>query len=405
MSLTFSQSSVKRFDRVLLVLAASHGLSHVVPASLGPLLPLIKMEYNLSYTLVGIITSILSLGWGFTSIPLGLACDKFNKVKILSFMFLIIGLFSGFLLLAKSLLTVLPLLMAIYVSLAVFHPAAQSYLSQRYPRKRGKIFGLFESGANLGRIGAILTAGIVGSALGWRSVYGLWSGLSIVTGLMVYSVCRSNSGDLSAKTLSSPGRRTSLITKPISRKTLVRSLYVSMGLFGFITAPIGSFLPIFWTEEWGFSVRAAGYGLAVFLIGGTIAQIWAGKYLDKWGRAETIRTCFLISVFSLGFISLLQNALALFGLLFISGFALFLILPSITLLTAEVEKTRLGFAYGVQVFLGAGFSALGNLLCGYVSDMWGVRYVFFVLSAAALVGAVFSWSRLPRKSHLDHTKA
>ena len=405
MSLTFSQSSVKRLDRVLLVLVASHGLSHVVPASLGPLLPLIKMEYNLSYTLVGIITSILSLGWGFASIPLGLACDKLNKVKILSFMFLIIGLFSGFLLLAKSLLTVLPLLMAIYASLAIFHPAAQSHLSQRYPRKRGKIFGLFESGANLGRIGATLTAGIVGSALGWRSVYGLWSGLSIVIGLTVYFVCRSNSADLLPKIISSPGRRTSLMTKPIPQKTLIRSLYTSMGLFGFITAPIASFVPIFWTEEWGFSVKAAGYGLAIFLIGGTIAQLWAGKYLDKWGRAETIRTCFLVSVFSLGFISLLQNAVVLLGLLFISGFALFLILPSITVLTGEVKKTRLGFTYGIQVFLGAGFSALGNFLCGYVSDVWGVRYVFFVLSTAALVGAVFGWFRLPRKSYFDHTKA
>jgi len=245
----------------------------------------------------------------------------------------------------------------------------------------------------------------VGSALGWRSVYGLWSGLSIVIGLTVYFVCRSNSGDLSAKTLSSPGRRTSLITKPISQKTLIGSLYIFMGLFGFITAPIASFVPIFWTEEWGFSVKAAGYGLAVFLIGGTIAQLWAGKYLDKWGRAETIRTCFLVSVFSLGFISLLQNAVVLLGLLFISGFALFLILPSITVLTGEVEKTRLGFTYGIQVFLGAGFSALGNFLCGYVSDVWGVRYVFLVLSTAALVGAVFGWSRLPRKSYFDHAKA
>ncbi|MQY59906.1 MAG: hypothetical protein GH144_09955 [Clostridia bacterium] len=64
-------------------------------------------------------------------------------------------------------------------------------------------------------------------------------------------------------------------------------------------------------------------------------------------------------------------------------------LPALAFLTSELKTTDLGLAYGIQFLIGNGFGALSKFLSGLIGDVFGIGYIFFLLSAAAFFAGIF----------------
>ena len=142
----------KRDVNSLGLLMLSHAVIHLFFVSLGVLLPLIRSQFGLSYTQIGILAFSLSALSAVGSVPIGFIADRTNQLRIISYIFFVIAALSPLLLLARNVVLLFLLLGLLGLCKAIFHPAAQTHLSRRYPTKRGAVFGLYEVGGSLGMI-------------------------------------------------------------------------------------------------------------------------------------------------------------------------------------------------------------------------------------------------------------
>lgn len=373
------------------LLTFSHALTHVFPASLAPLLPLIRAEFDLSYTVVGILTFTLSLCWAFSSIPAGMASDKIDRMKLILSMFLLVSIFSSTMILISTLPGVLLLLILLFLSIGIFHPSAYSYLSDRYSKEKGKVFGIFEAGGSIGVLIAPLVAGLVGFYFGWRYVYTLWAIPAFTMAFLFYRFSLKNK---LRDVKTNKGNEKKMIKESLPERGLFhylhfKAIYLAQGFFGFVVGGSVSFLPLFLTDVRKLSVSTAGGMLTLFLAGGLVGKMIGGRYSDIWGPRRIIGIGFLITSFFLILVPLIPGFLLILVLL-PAGIAFFMILPALFLLTGQIKTTDLGLVYGIQLLSGGGFGACSSLVSGVISDLAGLEYIFFLLSAVAFFAAIFT---------------
>ena len=369
----------------------SHALIHVFPASLAPLLPLIRVEFDLSYTAVGILTFTLSLCWAFSGIPAGIVSDKTDRIKLILSMFLFTGIFSSAVILMSTLTGTLLILILLFLSMGIFHPSAYSYLSDKYSKNKGKLFGIFEAGGSIGILIAPLVAGVVGSYLGWRYVYTLWAFPAFATAFLFYRFSLKNKPSEGGRNKSNEKKNNK---EPSQKRELshyyshLKTVSLAQGFFGFVGGGFVSFLPLFLTDVYKLSVSTAGGMLTLFLAGGLVGKMIGGRYSDIWSPRRIISTGFLITSFFLILVPLIPG-FSLTLVLLPAGIAFFMILPALFVLTGKIKTTDLGLAYGIQLSSGAGFGAASKFLCGVISDVVGIHCIFFLLSAVAFFAAIF----------------
>ncbi len=161
------------------------------------------------------------------------------------------------------------------------------------------------------------------------------------------------------------------------------------GCFGFVAGAGISFLPLFLTDVYELPVSTAGSVLTLFLAGGLVGKIIGGRYSDIWGSRRVIEVGFLITSFFLILVPFVPDFLLILGLL-PAGIVFFMILPALFVFTGQIKTTDLGLAYGIQLLGGAGFGACSKILAGVISDLVGMKYIFFLLSTVAFFAAIFT---------------
>ncbi len=255
------------------------------------------------------------------------------------------------------------------------------------------MFGIFEAGGSVGVLIAPLAAGVIGSYFGWRYVYTLWAIPAFTTTFLFYRLGKKDK--LRDGETDKSNREKNNNKEPSKKRELshfyssLKTVSLAQGFFGFVVGGSVSFLPLFLTDVHKFSVSTAGGMLTLFLAGGLIGKMIGGRYSDTWGARRIIGIGFLITSFFLILVPLIPGFLLILVLL-PAGIAFFMILPALFLLTGKIKTTDLGLAYGIQLLSGAGFGACSRLLSGVISDLVGMEYIFFLVSAAAFFGAIFT---------------
>ena len=79
----------------LSLIMGSHGFVHIFFISLAAILPLIRLEFGLSYTQIGAFTFALGVIVAVASIPMGFISDRVNKLRLISSMFRYVNGFSS----------------------------------------------------------------------------------------------------------------------------------------------------------------------------------------------------------------------------------------------------------------------------------------------------------------------
>jgi FSR family fosmidomycin resistance protein-like MFS transporter len=71
------------FGSLLPLFVLAHFIHHVLTAAAAPLLPLIRTEFQLSYTQAGFLLSALTLSYGLGHLPAGWLTDRVNPVALI----------------------------------------------------------------------------------------------------------------------------------------------------------------------------------------------------------------------------------------------------------------------------------------------------------------------------------
>jgi MFS family permease len=268
----------------------------------------------------------------------------------------------------------------------LWHPAAISTLSEKYPDKRGFAIAIHSIGPNIGESLAPLLVGVLLLYLSWRNVLflNLIPGIVIAFILWKYLFGKLDSRAQSKKGLSTREYLSGM--RKLAQNPSILALVLVAGMRSMTQQGLHTFLPIYLANDLGLSSAIVGVYLSVTQTAGMIGTPIAGSISDQNGRKRVL-TAGLFST------SVVLVILAYFQLtwLFITGLAclgffLYAVRPVIWAWVLDLSPKELGgstvsFFSGSQSLL----SSLSPVICGFIADRWGILAAFYFLAGTVFV--------------------
>lgn len=167
--MTTIATTVRRDSLVIGLVATAHFMSHFFQLALAPLFPLLKDEFDVSWTALGGITAVFYAVSGICQALVGVWCDRYGAARVL---------YMGLALLALSIAAAglvpyfwmfYPLAALAGMGNSVFHPADLSILSTRVSHGRlGRAYSMHGLSGTLGYATAPVVIGTMALTIGWR---------------------------------------------------------------------------------------------------------------------------------------------------------------------------------------------------------------------------------------------
>ena len=155
--------------RVIGLVGFAHSLSHFFQLALPPLFPLIRAEFDVSWSLLGSLVGVFYVASGLAQFSAGFAVDRFGARPML---------FGGLALLAGGTLVagtvpgvawLFPVVVLMGIGNGVFHPVDFAILNASVaPRRLGHAYSVHGIGGNLGYGVAPLVTFTLALVIGWR---------------------------------------------------------------------------------------------------------------------------------------------------------------------------------------------------------------------------------------------
>ncbi len=377
--------------QILFSVAFVHLLNDCVQAVLPAIYPLLKDEFALSFTQIGLITLTFQCTASLLQPWIGLYTDR-HPIPFLLPAGMCVTL-GGVALLATAGSFAMLLLAAglIGIGSSTFHPEASRVARLASGGRFGFAQSLFQVGGNLGSaFGPLLAAAIiVGQGQGRIA----WLMLLVLLAVAVLvGVSRWYAGHLRTVT-----RRLAVHAGPgLSRGRVIWALTV-LALLVFskyiYMASLSSYYTFYLIERFHVSVEAAQMYLFLFLAAVAAGTFAGGPIGDRIGRKRVIWFSILGAApfaLALPYASLFWTAVlsVVIGLVMSSAFS------AIVVFAQELVPDKVGMIAGLFFGLMFGISGIGAAVMGAVADTTGIEYVYRIASFLPLLGilAVF----LPR---------
>lgn len=374
-------------DSLLWLVALGHTFTHWCPATFYLLLPYLVQELGLTYSQAGFLVTIRAVANLFVNVPAGVLVDMIGKKALLMALALVATGVPYFLVgVSYSFFWVALFMAFVGVGNYLWHPAAISTLSEKYPEKRGYAIAIHAIGPNIGESLAPLMVGVLLLSLSWRNVLfvNLIPGIAIALVLWKFLFGKLESRAESKKGLGAKEYLAGM--KKMAQSPSVLLLVFVAGMRSMTQQGLHTFLPIYLTHDLGLSSALAGLYLSVTQTAGMIGTPIAGTLSDRSGR-KRILTAGLFST------SVVLFVLAYFRLtwLFITalaflGFFLYAVRPVIWAWVLDLSPKELGGS-AVSFFSSSQslLSSLSPVICGFIADRWGILAAFYFLAGTVLL--------------------
>lgn len=369
--------------RIIGFCALAHLINDLIQSVLPAIYPMLKVNYDLSFTQIGLITltfqvtaSLLQPWVGFFTdrrptpnlLPLGTLCTLVGIV-----MLAFVGSFS-MILLASAL---------VGIGSSTFHPETSRIARLASGGRFGLAQSTFQVGGNTGSaLGPLLAAAII---IPFGQGHVAWFGLAALFFFGVTLILRNwyttHLTQLKARKAVQP-------THGISRKRVIAALVV-LGLLVFskyfYMASFTSYFTFYLIEKFDLSVASSQLHLFLFLGAVAAGTFFGGPIGDRIGRKAVI----WFSILGVAPFTLVLPYADLFWTTVLSvviGFILASAFSAIVVYAQELVPNSVGMIAGIFFGLMFGFGGIGAALLGYVADLRGIEYVYSVCSFLPLFG-------------------
>jgi len=374
----------------LWAIATGHGLNHGISAAFTLLLPFLAKDLGLSFAQVGLLVGMRQVMSVVVNLPAGVLVDSLGHrerlmAASLAASILPYGLVAAY----PNFYVLLACQAAVGVGMFLWHPAAITSLSARYPDRRGYGLALHELGANLGDTLAPLVAGFLLTLLGWTGVLSVHVAASAALAAVLLGALRRPVRALADPPPSPGGRRGGSLRglgATLRNPSLVVLALVS-GVRSLTQNGLSTFLPLYLVYSLRLPAPLLGLYMTLVQASGLVATPIAGSLSDRIGpkRVATVgMTTTSVAVVA----AVLLGATPVFVLvLALLGFFLYSMRPAlfrwaIGVVPREHEGTTVGLLFTVQSL----FSALTPVVGGAVADRFGLPVVFYAIAGSVLVG-------------------
>ena len=370
---------------ILFSIAFAHLINDLLQAVIPAAYPILKENFNLTFTQIGLITLAYQLAASLLQPLVGLYTDKKPKPysQIFGMVFTSLGIVclsyaTGFSMIILSVVLV-------GIGSSIFHPEASRISFLASGGRRGLAQSIFQLGGNAGTaLGPLLVALIV---VPNAQHYIIWFLAAAIIGLVVLSriaLWYQNH-------LNSRSTKKAVIDLPnISQNKIILSVVILMVLIFskfFYMASMSSYFTFYLMEKFNLSVQDSQFYLVLFLASCAIGTLIGGPLGDKFGRKYVI----WFSVLGAAPFTLLLPHVDLFwtGVLSVLiGTIISSAFPAILVYAQELLPKKLGMVSGLFYGFAFGMGGLGSALLGNLADHTSITYVYYFCAYLPLIGIV-----------------
>ncbi len=370
-----------------------HGATHWVAATFYLLLPWIKDTLQISYTNAGILVAVFHLAAFVANFASGALTDITGKRVLIQSVSLTLGALAlGGASLAWSVLPLALMIAVIGATNNAWHPAAISYLSERYPDNRGYALAVHALGANVGDSVAPL---VIGAVLGLLS----WQNTALVSTLPVFVVAFwiwTALGRHEAKKTETikEARKIPYLTelKMMFQQFQLLGLSLMSGFRAATQVGLLMFVPLYLTDVLEAGPMMTGAGFSLMQLGGVLSSPVAGAWSDRIGRRPIVVGGLALSTLVIAGLAVAGNQLLFVSGISILGFVLYGIRPvvhswALDLTSKSMGGTVTSLVFGVQSLFSIGVPVLS----GVVADQFGLQSVFWLLATLVLISNLIAF--------------
>ncbi|MEM3532463.1 MAG: MFS transporter [Candidatus Methanomethyliaceae archaeon] len=362
---------------------------------LPSVLPLIILEYGLSFGAAGLLSSIIPFCLGVLQTPIGSLSDHYPNTLLLRIGILVVSIGAFLAALSPSLL--IPSLFLIGVGGSIYHPVGYAYTAKIVRNSgTGTALGIQSSSGDMGILAALLTAGPLIAIGGWRLVFLFWGGLGILS-FLVASLIFIFKGDAleqkSPQRISASDLKVSTLSLLLKREAIL--IMVLFAILGAAQRLINTYLPTVLFFQ-GIEIGLADSITAVLVGAGIIGGILGGKMVDRYGAKHMTLAFFLSSSILLACSYFVRSILPAAAFIFLMGIALWGVYPALYLLMREATSASIvGTSYGLLLSLSM-LSGIASISIGGLIMEQSPYFIYLLGAGIAAIGAFLSTSLLRR---------
>jgi MFS family permease len=363
------------------------------------ILPLIKADLGLTDVQVGGLMTAKEAASGTLILPSGFMADAFVKHRALILgcavaMGGIAYLCAGS---SSSYSWVLLSLGLLGVASALWHPSAISSLSSHFPDRRGTALALHGVGASIGdTIGPLCVGGLL-LLVGWRHL-AQWH---VIPALLLAFVLWKNihrvyigGGSRSSLRSYMVGVK-DLISRPSILMVMLASSFVGMARLSIIT-----FLPIYLSEEVGYSSFWLGFHWMLLYAMGMVSQPLMGIISDRFSRKTVLLPAFTIMGLLYLVLPMAGHNIQLAFVIAAMGLFFYGTSNIATAAVLDIAATNVqGTTHSVMTLFRQVFTSPSPIISGLIVTAYGITSVFYYASALLFLAALlWLFIRIPTRS-------
>ena len=370
--------------KVLGAISLSHFLNDLLQSLIIAIYPLLKGNYDLNFTQIGLLTLTYQITASLLQPVVGWYTDRHPKPFSL-----VVGMGStltGLLLLSHA--PTFPLLLlgaaVVGVGSSIFHPESSRVARMASGGRHGLAQSIFQVGGNGGTaMGPLLAAAIVlpygQGSLAWFAI------IALIAMAVLFRV-----GQWYQHQHRSQKHRVAPPDNGLSRRRIALTLGVLLLLITskyFYLASLTSYYTFYLMEHFGLGVQSAQLHLFIFLFAVAAGTVLGGPIGDRIGRKQVIWFSILgVAPFTL----LLPHANLLWTsvLSFIIGFILASAFSAIVVYAQELIPGKVGTVSGLFFGFAFGIAGVGAAVLGRLADHYGISYVYELCAWLPLAGVI-----------------
>ncbi len=389
--------------RVALFLFVAAGLNYADRTALSSVIPPLRADIGITDAQIGFAGMLFLWCYALASPFAGNLADRFSRSKIVVWSLVAWSLVTIFTGLIESVIALFVMRIALGIAESFYLPAAGALLGDHHgSATRGRAMGFHMLGLNLGLVLGGSAAGLMAEHFGWRLGFWVLGGLGLL--LALTSRFFLSDGPAVTTSVSKTTRSVAkeawlyLLKVPSFHCLLLSAMVAGVAAWIFL-----SWLPLFFAENYGMKLGAAGLaGVALYkgpvfvgiAIGGWLSDTWIRR--DVRARALIKGLSFIVSAPFLFFFMGSPTFTVVAIMMVLSSIIRAIGLPSEHPIICEVVPTRYrSTAIGILNTCGSAAGGLGVLLAGVFKKDLGLNMIFgassFLYVLAGLMMLLAYW--------------
>ena len=373
---------------ILFAISLSHLLNDLLQSIIPAIYPMLKTNFSLSFSQIGLITMTSQLTASVLQPFVGHYTDKHPSSRSLALAMIVtfVGLIC--ISLAPTFSILLASVALIGVGSAIFHPEASRVAHLASGGKKGLAQSLFQVGGNAGTsIGPLLAALII---IPHGQGHIRWFGLVALLGIFLlsmigkwYRINLAHNKPLISATAEDSGLLLSK-NKILSSMSILLILIFSKYIY---MVSMTNYFTFYLIDKFNVSIQESQLYLFAFLGAVAAGTILGGPLGDRYGRKLII----WISILGAAPFTLLLPYVNLEGtilLAIIIGVIISSAFSAILVYATELIPGKVGMISGLFFGFAFGIAGIGSAVLGELADHTSIAHIFLVCSFLPLIGII-----------------